>query len=136
MPKLDRSVLERPGLDRTLGLEYLTASATEVTARLLVDERHLQPFGYLHGGVSVALAESVASVGANLAAPEGYLAFGQEINANHLRPAKAGVTLNFRARPLHVGQSSQVWSIEVRNDENKLVCVSRCTLALVPHDAA
>ncbi len=132
MPKLDRSVLERPGLDRTLGLEYLEASPSEVKARLNVDHRHLQPFGYLHGGVSVALAESVASVGASLAAPEGYVAFGQEINANHLRPVRTGAVLIFCARPLHLGQRSHVWSIEIRNEDGKLVCVSRCTLALVP----
>jgi len=136
MPKLDRSVLKRPGLDRTLGLEYLTASANEVTARLLVDERHLQPFGYLHGGVSVALAESVASVGASLAAPEGFVAFGQEINANHLRPVRAGAMLTFRARPLHVGRRSQVWGIEIHDEEERLICVSRCTLAVVSMDAA
>jgi len=136
MPKLDRSVLERPGLDRTLGLEYLAASPNEVSARLLVDERHLQPFGYLHGGVSVALAESVASVGASLAAPEGHVAFGQEINANHLRPVRAGATLTFRARPLHVGRRSQVWSIEIHDEEERLICVSRCTLAVVSTDAA
>ncbi|WP_457638256.1 PaaI family thioesterase [Oceanithermus sp.] len=136
MPKLDRSLLERPGLDRTLGLEYLEASPDRVTARLQVDERHLQPFGYLHGGVSVALAESVASAGANLAAPEGSVAFGQEINANHLRPVRQGAKLAFVARPLHVGRSSQVWSVEIRDAEEKLVCVSRCTLAVVPLESA
>jgi len=135
MPKLDRSILEKPGLDRTLGMEYLSASPIEVTARLLVDERHLQPFGYLHGGVSVALAESVASVGASLAAPEGFIAFGQEINANHLRPVMSGATLFFSARPLHIGQRSQVWGIEIKNEE-KLICVSRCTLAIVPINTA
>jgi len=134
MPKLDRNVLAKPGLDRTLGLEYLAASPTEVSARLLVDERHLQPFGYLHGGVSVALAESVASVGASLAAPEGHVAFGQEINANHLRPVKPGAVLFFRARPFHIGQRSQVWGIEIEDQKGRLICVSRCTLAVVAAD--
>ena len=135
MPKLDWSVLERPGLDRTLGLEYQTVSETEVTAVLEVDERHLQPFGYLHGGVNAALAESVASVGANVAAPAGFVAFGQSINASHLRPVRAGERLTYLAWPLHVGRLSQVWNVEVRDRAGRLVCASRCTLALVPTDA-
>ncbi len=131
MPKLDESLLEKPGLDRTLGLVYQEIGPRLVRAWLQVDERHLQPFGYLHGGVSVAMAESVASVGASVAAPEGMVAFGLEINANHLRPVRAGARLTFSATPLHQGRSTQVWNIEVRDDEDRLVCVSRCTLALV-----
>jgi len=124
-------MLERPGLDRTLGLEYRDADSSGVSAVLQVDERHLQPYGYLHGGVSVALAESVASVGANLAAPAGMVAFGQSINASHLRPVKPGERLTFQASPVHLGRRTQVWNVEIRNEKLQLVCVSRCTLALL-----
>ncbi len=130
MSPLDPSLLERPGLDRTLGVTYPEIGPERVRARLTVDERHLQPFGYLHGGVSLALAESAASVGATVAAGEGRVAFGLEINANHLRPVRPGTTLEATATPLHKGRSTQVWRIEIRDDAGRLVCASRCTLAL------
>lgn len=132
MTELDPRLLERPGLDRTLGVEYLEVGPERVRAALEVGERHLQPFGYLHGGVNVALAESVASVGATVAAPPGQVAFGLEINVNHLRPVRPGVRLVATAEPLHRGRSTQVWAIEIRDDRHRRVAVGRCTLALRP----
>ena len=123
---LDRSV----GFDRKLGVAYERLSPEEVVASLSVTAAHHQPGGYVHGGVNVALAESVASVGATLAAPEGKVAFGMEINANHVRPVRAG-TLRATARPLHVGRTTQVWEVRIEDEEGRLVCVSRCTLAIV-----
>ena len=99
-------------------------------ATMPVEPRHHQPLGYLHGGATVALAETVASVGAYLAAPEGYTAFGQEINANHLRPMREGL-LTATGTPIHVGRTSQVWGVEVRDQAGHMICVSRCTLAVV-----
>jgi uncharacterized protein (TIGR00369 family) len=130
--ELDPRLLERPGLDRTLGVEYLEVGPERVRAGLVVDERHLQPFGYLHGGVNVALAESVASVGATVAAPAGQVAFGLEINMNHLRPVRPGTRVVATAVPLHRGRATQVWAIEVHDEAQRRVAVGRCTLALRP----
>lgn len=118
------------GLAKLLGIEITEMSAERVVATMPVTPDHHQPFGLLHGGASVALAETVASVGAYLAAPEDKGAVGMEINANHLRAARDGV-LRATATPLHRGRTSHVWQVEVRDEGGRLVCVSRCTLALV-----
>ena len=132
MPKTTADVPPRPeSLGQTLGIEMVEASASRCVATMPVEPRHHQPLGYLHGGASVVLAETVASVGAYLAAPDGYTAFGQEINANHLRSKRDG-TLTAVGEPIHVGRTSQVWGIEIRDERDELVCVSRCTLAVVP----
>ena len=104
----------RETLGDTLGIEIVEGSGRRVVATMPVEPRHHQPFGYLHGGATVALAETVASVGGYLAAPDGYTAFGQEINANHFRPMREG-TLTATGTPIHVGKTSQVWGIEVRD---------------------
>jgi uncharacterized protein (TIGR00369 family) len=88
------------------------------------------PLGYLHGGVSVVLAETVATVGAWLNCPEEKTAFGSEINASHLRPKREG-TLTAVGSPLHRGRGSQVWQVEILDEVGKAVCVSRCSLAVV-----
>jgi uncharacterized protein (TIGR00369 family) len=119
------------GLPITLGIEMLELSEKRVVATMPVDHRTRQPFGILHGGASVALAETVASFGAvALIDRERFVAVGQEINANHLRPKLEGV-VTATGVPVHVGRSSQVWSIEIRDEEGKLVCISRCTMAVV-----
>ena len=121
----------RAGLPATLGIEILELSESRVVATMPVDERTRQPFGILHGGASIALAETVASFGAAaLIDRERFMAVGQEINGNHLRPKLAGV-LRATGVPIHVGRSSQVWSIEIRDEEERLVCISRCTMAIV-----
>jgi len=130
--ELNPELLERPGLDRTLGVEYLEIGPERVRAALTVDERHLQPFGFLHGGVNVALAESVVSVGATVAAPEGQVAFGLEINMNHLRPVGPGDRIVATAVPLHRGRSTQVWAVELCDGQGRRVAAGRCTLALRP----
>jgi uncharacterized protein (TIGR00369 family) len=91
-----------------------------------------QPFGVLHGGASVVLAETVASIGAWLNIdPATQMAMGLEINANHLRAVRDG-HVTATARPFHVGRTTQVWTIELVDDQGRPVCVSRCTLAVVP----
>jgi 1,4-dihydroxy-2-naphthoyl-CoA hydrolase len=95
-----------------------------------VDERHVQPMGFLHGGASVVLAETVATVGAWLNCPEGKTAFGTEINASHLRPKREG-TLTAVGKPASVGSTNQVWEVQIRDEDDKPVCVSRCRLAVV-----
>ena len=107
-----------------IGPDYLRATLP------VTPELH-QPYGVLHGGVSVALAETVGSVAANLCIDlERQQCFGQEINANHLRSVKSGV-ITATARPYHIGSRSHVWGIEIRDERGKLVCVSRLTMAIV-----
>ena len=131
MPKSLADLPPRESLGTTLGIEIQEATGERVVATMPVEPRHHQPLGYLHGGATVALAETVASIGAYLAAPDGHTAFGMEINANHLRSMREG-QLTAVGEPLHVGRTSQVWSIDIRDEAGRLVCVSRCTLAVVP----
>lgn len=120
------------GLPHVLGIELLEITGQRVVATMPVDERTHQPYGILHGGASIALAETVASLGATASIDrEKFVAVGQEINGNHLRPKSSGV-VTATGRPVHVGRSSQVWSIEIVDEQGKLVCVSRCTMAIVP----
>src|SRR5215212_1101529 len=119
------------GLPTTLGIEIVELTPERVVATMPVDERTRQPFGILHGGASVALAETVASFGAVARIDrERFVAVGQEINANHLRPKLDGV-VRATGVPVHAGRSSHVWSIEIRDEEERLVCISRCTMAIV-----
>ena len=119
------------GVAGRLGIELLEVKPERVVATMPVDERTKQPFGFLHGGASLLLAETVASVGAvGRIDTEKFLAFGQEINANHLRAATGGV-VTATAVPVHVGRTSQVWSIDIVDEQGRLVCVSRCTIAIV-----
>ena len=119
------------GLAGALGIELVELSTERVVATMPVDDRTRQPFGILHGGASIALAETVASFGAVMRIDrERFVAVGQEINGNHLRGKRDGV-VTATAVPVHVGRTSQVWSIEIRDEEGKLVCISRCTMAVV-----
>ena len=113
-----------------LGIEFLEVGDDFITARVPVDERTKQPFGLLHGGVSVVLAETLGSCGAGYAAPEGHGAVGLDINANHIRGVKSGWVTG-TARPVHIGRTTQVWQIDLRNDAGELTCVSRITMAIL-----
>ena len=122
----------RPGtLLETLDMTIVESTPERVVVTMPVTARQHQPMGYLHGGASVALAETAASIGANVACPPDRMAFGQEINANHIRPVREGL-LTAVATPLHVGRTSQVWDVKIRDERGRLVCVSRCTLAAIP----
>ncbi|CAN5868747.1 hotdog fold thioesterase [soil metagenome] len=118
------------GIGGNLGLEFAELTPERVVATMPVDERHHQPFGYLHGGVSVVLAESVASVGGYLNCPPGKAAFGAEINASHVRPKRSG-TLTAVGVPAHIGRTSQVWEVHITDENDMTVCISRCTVAVV-----
>jgi uncharacterized protein (TIGR00369 family) len=112
-------------------IEYLEVTPQRVVARMPVGPAVHQPFGLLHGGASVALAETVASIGAWMnvdRATQG--AVGLEINANHLRGMREGLVTAV-AEPLHLGGRTQVWEIKLRDEADRLVCVSRCTLAVI-----
>ncbi|WP_018086130.1 hotdog fold thioesterase [Desulfurispora thermophila] len=118
-------------IHKSLGIEIEKATPDEVVLTMPVDERTHQPFGILHGGASVVLAESAASIGAYLNCdPSRQTAVGLEINANHIRPKRSG-TVRARAVPLHKGRSTMVWEIKITDEQEKLICVSRCTMAIV-----
>src|SRR5918997_393531 len=124
------SLQEKESLNKDLGIEHVELEAGRVVMTMPVDARHHQPLGYLHGGASVVLAESVATVGAWLNCAPGRVAFGSEINASHLRPKRSG-TLTAVGTPLQVSSKNQVWEVRIHDEDEKLVCVSRCRLAVV-----
>lgn len=114
----------------TLDITVTEASAERVCATMPVSSKVHQPFGILHGGASVVLAETVASIGAALNIDLSHQrAVGLEINANHIRSKRDGV-LTAVATPLHLGRSTQVWQINIHDEQDKLICTSRCTLAV------
>src|SRR5918997_2420913 len=118
------SLQEKESLNKDLGIEHVELEAGRVVMTMPVDARHHQPLGYLHGGASVVLAESAATVGAWLNCAPGKVAFGSEINASHLRPKRSG-TLTAVGAPVQIGRKEQVWEIHIRDEEDKPVCVSR-----------
>lgn len=123
--------LPRSTLAGALGIEIVELTDDRVVATMPVDDRTRQPYGLLHGGASIALAETVASLGAaGRVDRERYAVVGQEINGNHIRAVKAGM-VRATGVPIHVGRTSQVWSIEIRDEAERLVCISRCTLAVI-----
>lgn len=114
-----------------LGIEFTEIGDDYVRARMPVDDRTRQPFGILHGGASVALAETLGSTGAGLVIDlTKYRGVGQEINANHVRAVKEGFVIG-TARPLHLGRRSHVWEIRIVDEQERLVCISRITMAII-----
>jgi 1,4-dihydroxy-2-naphthoyl-CoA hydrolase len=113
-----------------LGMEMLEVGDDFITGRVPVDVRTRQPYGLLHGGVSVVLAETLGSCGAAYTAPEGHRCVGLDINANHIKSPVSGWVTG-TTRPVHIGRSTQVWAIELRNDAGELTCVSRITMAVL-----
>ncbi|WP_442682894.1 hotdog fold thioesterase [Stenotrophomonas sp. JC08] len=115
-----------------LGIVFTAAGEDWLQATMPVDARTRQPYGLLHGGASVVLAETLGSSAGNLCVDTAQqMCVGLEINANHLRAARSGQVTG-TARALHVGRTTQVWEIRIENDAGKPVCVSRLTLAVVP----
>ena len=121
----------KKGMADAIGIDIIEISPDKVVATRPVDDRTRQPFGLLHGGASAALAETVASIGAfmNVDAST-QAAVGVELNANHLRAKTEGI-VRATATPLHRGRTIHVWEIRIEDEESRLVCVSRCTLAII-----
>jgi 1,4-dihydroxy-2-naphthoyl-CoA hydrolase len=113
-----------------LGIEFTELGADHLIGRMPVDSRTRQPFGILHGGASVLLAETLVSCAATFVAAPGKACVGMEINANHLRPVTAGWVTG-TARPISLGRRSQVWEVRIVDCNDKLVCISRCTVAVI-----
>lgn len=113
-----------------LGIEIVEMTADKVVATMPVHDPTRQPFGILHGGASVALAETVASIGSwNLIDQENQIAVGLEINANHIRSKRDGL-VTATGIPVHRGKSTMVWDIRITDEQNELICISRCTVAI------
>lgn len=116
----------------TLGIRITAVGDDWLAGSMPVDSRTHQPYGLLHGGASVALAETLGSTAAMLTLDPGKeLAVGLDINANHVRGVRSG-TVTGTARALHIGRTTQVWEIRIENEEGALVCISRITMAVIP----
>ena len=113
-----------------LGIEFLEIGDDFIRARVPVDSRTAQPYGLLHGGVSVVLAETLGSCGAVCAIAPGYRAVGLDINANHIKGSTSGWVTGI-AGPVHIGRTTHVWQIDLHNDAGELTCVSRITMAIL-----
>jgi len=119
----------------TLGILFTEIGEDFVRGTMPVDTRTLQPYGLLHGGASVALAETLGSTGASMCInADEYQVVGQEINANHVRAARRGIVTG-TARSVHLGGRTQVWSIDIVNEAQKLICISRITMAVIKRGA-
>ncbi|HKK45864.1 MAG TPA: hotdog fold thioesterase [Balneolaceae bacterium] len=130
--RVDQLLESDKHMGNALGITFTSFKKNEIKATMPVDKNTVQPFGLLHGGASVALAETLASVGAWLnIGEEGKTAVGVEINANHLRPVRKGGKVKGISVPVHIGRQTQVWETKIFTNNDKLVCVSRCTLAIV-----
>ncbi|MEM1137134.1 MAG: hotdog fold thioesterase [Bacteroidota bacterium] len=114
-----------------LGIEFTEIGKDFLCAKMPVDERTKQPLGLLHGGASVVLAETLGSLAATLCIDqEQFIGVGLEINANHIRSMKEGFVYG-KATPLHIGRSTHVWQIQIKNEKSELVCTSRITMAII-----
>ena len=120
----------RRGADEHLGIEFVEVGDDYIVGRVPVDERTRQPYGLLHGGVSVVLAETLGSCGAAFSCPPGYRAVGLDINANHLRGVSSGWVTG-TARSVHRGRTTHVWQIELRDEAGNMTCISRITMAIL-----
>lgn len=118
-------------LMESLGMEIVSSEKESVMMTMPVDERTRQPAGFLHGGASVALAETAASIGASLHVNlEEEAVFGIEINANHIKSKRDGL-VTAKAKPLHIGKRTMIWGINIVDEEDQLICVSRCTIGVI-----
>ncbi len=124
------NALSRDTAMEPLGIVFTEIGRDYLRATMPVDARTRQPYGLLHGGASVLLAETLGSSAGNLCTPDDRVCVGIEINANHLRGVRDG-TVTGTARPLHVGARTQVWEIRIEDDHGRLACISRLTLAVV-----
>jgi 1,4-dihydroxy-2-naphthoyl-CoA hydrolase len=115
-----------------IGIEFTEITEDSISARMPVNEKTHQPYGILHGGASVVLAESLGSVASNMIVDSNkYIGVGLEVNANHLRPVKSGFVTGI-CKPIHIGGKTHVWDIRLYDNRGKMNCVSRLTVAIIP----
>jgi 1,4-dihydroxy-2-naphthoyl-CoA hydrolase len=130
----DLADLGKGTLSEHLGIEFTELGTDYIKARMPVDPRTRQPYGLLHGGASLALAETLGSIGAAMVLDTDlFICVGLEINANHIRGVRDGFVTG-TARPFHMGGRTQVWEIKIEDEACKLVCVSRITVAVLPKE--
>ena len=123
--------LQRPNVNNELGIEIVLATPEKVVVRVEVGPKVHQPYGILHGGVSALLAETAASVGGAVSVAPDYIVVGTELNCSHLRSMSSG-TLTATATPIRKGRKVHVWGIDLRDEKDRLICVARCTLQVLP----
>jgi len=127
----DLKPLGKETMTEYLGIEWVEVGKNFLKAKMPVDHRTIQPYGLLHGGASCVLAETIGSVASHLVIdPSVFYCVGIEINANHIRSAKDGFVYG-TCSPLHIGSSTHVWDIRITNEEEKLICISRLTVAIM-----
>ena len=127
----DLKPLGKGTMTEYLGIEWVEIGKNFLKAKMPVDHRTIQPYGLLHGGASCVLAETIGSVASHLVIdPSAFYCVGIEINANHIRSAKEGFVYG-TCSPLHIGSSTHVWDIRITNEEEKLICISRLTVAIM-----
>ncbi len=133
-PNLEEMNLRaRNTLVASIGICYTEVGDDYLKATMPVDERTVQPYGLLHGGASVVLAETLGSAGAlHCIDPDRHYCVGLDINANHIRSVSSG-TVTGKASPVHLGRSTHVWEIRISHDRGRLVCISRITMAILQH---
>jgi 1,4-dihydroxy-2-naphthoyl-CoA hydrolase len=118
-------------MSKHLGIEVVEIGSDFIKAKMPVDERTKQPYGILHGGASVALAETIGSYGSHLIVDSSkFLSLGLEINANHVRKVGEGYVTG-TAKPIHIGKTTHVWGIEIVDDKGQLICICRLTVAII-----
>ncbi len=123
-------------LSGLLGIRLTLIAPDALHAEMPVDERHVQPMGMLHGGASVVLSESLGTLACIMSLPEGEMAVGIEVNANHMAAVPKGQHVTAICRPMHMGRRTHVWQTEIRRPDGKLACVSRLTTAVIEGNAA
>lgn len=127
----DLNAMSKGTMTENLGIEFTQIDENKIVATMPVDKRTVQPYGLLHGGASVSLAETLGSVAAHCSIDfTKYQSVGLEINANHIRSARSGYVTG-TAKPVHIGRSTHVWAIEIVDEAGKLICTSRITLAII-----
>jgi 1,4-dihydroxy-2-naphthoyl-CoA hydrolase len=128
------NTISRNSMVEHVGIEFLEIGEDYIKARMPVDHRTIQPVGPLHGGASVTLAETLGSVGASLCVDlSKKVCVGLEVNANHVRSVSSGVVYG-TARSVHIGSSTQVWEIRITDEQDRLVCISRITMAVLDRE--
>ncbi len=127
--------MSRNTLDNHLGIELTEIGPDYLKATMPVDHRTKQPYGLLHGGASLVLAETLGSFGAAMVIDlNEFICVGQEINANHLKSVRSGFVTGI-SRPIHIGSTSQVWDIKIYDDQERIICISRITVAVMKKKA-
>ncbi|MGE5223054.1 MAG: hotdog fold thioesterase [Omnitrophica WOR_2 bacterium] len=125
------NLYSKKSMVEAIGIDFIEIGDNFIRARMPVDQRTIQPAGILHGGASVALAETLGSVAANLCVDDTkHVCVGLEINANHIRSMRSGWVFGI-ATPVHLGSTTQIWDIRITNQQDQLVCISRLTMAVL-----